>query len=138
MAIHSDLSWPLLPKLRSHNICLNVEIIISVLLFRESVSRVVDGFERGPMRSFVGVIIDDKSWCFAYDPKAKWSVEWIGESLPWSKKIAVEKSRERKRHFHHHFLSLFLSLFFFFFFDSRGAAREELAPGEGQINITKM
>jgi len=107
-----------------------------MLRFHENVSRLVHGFERAnALRSFVGVIIDDKSCCFAYDPKAKWqSAEWIGESLPWRKKIAVEKSRERKRHFHHHFLSFF----FLFFFDHRGTAREELVPGGGQINITKM
>jgi len=37
---------------------------------------------------FKKIVTGDEKWCFAYDPTTKrQSAAWVGETLPWPKKL---------------------------------------------------
>jgi histone-lysine N-methyltransferase SETMAR len=45
---------------------------------------------------FNKIIMEDGTWCFAYDPETKrQSSEWVGETSPRPKKLKFQKSRSK-------------------------------------------
>ena len=45
---------------------------------------------------FNKIIMEDETWCFAYDPKTKRQIsEWVGETSPRPKKLKFQMFRNK-------------------------------------------
>ena len=70
---------------------------------------------------FNKVIMEDETWCFAYDPKTKrQSSEWVGETSPWPKKLKFRRS--------------YIKTMLIIFFDSEGLVHKEFLPEGKTVN----
>jgi len=71
---------------------------------------------------FNKIIMENKSWCFAYDPKTKrQSSEWVDEKSPWLKKLKFQRSHIK-------------TMLIIFFFDSQGIVHKEFIPEGKTVN----
>jgi len=70
---------------------------------------------------FNKIILEDGTWCFAYDPKTKWqSSEWVGETSPWPKTLKFQRSH--------------IKTMLIIFFDSQGIVHKEFVPERKTLN----